>query len=218
MITQNEMSFIGSFNYQEYTTARWIKEVIDCLEIASEAALNSNFDEASMIVAGLEEIVDIYDSIPDDELCQKNVFSLILKYSILPTKNSIFEICSEIIDNFQGEKELAIALVKLLAVLAIPQPIILEPIDGNMRRLFTKPGERYMEEFEGYYFTQDEQDTHNEEVTIEQFNENYQNLAPSTESQLNRLKNELAITLCEECLTPTRNQECDCWILQIEEY
>ena len=171
-----------------------------------------------MIVAGLEEIVDIYDNIPDDELDQKNAFSLVLKYSILPTKSSIFEICSEIIDNFQGEKELATALVKLLAVLAIPQPIILGPIDGNMRRLFTEPGERYMEEFECYYFAQDEQNTHNEEVTVEQFNENYQNLAPSTESQLNRLKNELAITLCEECLTPTRNQECDCWILQIEEY
>lgn len=219
MIALNEMAFIGSLNCQEYTTVRWIKEVIDCLEIASEVALNSNFDEASMIVAGLEEIVDIYDNIPDDELCLKNAFSLILKYSILPTKNSIFEICSEIIDNFQGEKELAIALVKLLAVLATPQPIRLRPIDGNMRRLFTEPGERYMEEFIDYYYVQDEQDTHSEdEVTVEQFNENYQNLAPSTESQLNRLKNELAITLCEECLTPTRNQECDCWILQIEEY
>ncbi|PKY60364.1 hypothetical protein RhiirA4_483984 [Rhizophagus irregularis] len=155
-----------------------------------------------MIVAGLEEIVDIYDNIPDDELSQKNAFSLVLKYSILPTKNSIFEICSEIIDNFQGEKELAIALVKLLAVLAMPQPIILGPIDGNMRRLFTEPGGRYMEEFMDYYYVQDEQDTYNEEeVTVEQFNENYQNLTPSTESQLNRLKNELAITLCEECLT-----------------
>ncbi|PKY60356.1 hypothetical protein RhiirA4_483963 [Rhizophagus irregularis] len=216
------MSLIESLNRQIYNTVRWIKEVVDCLEIASEAALNSNFDEASMIVAGLEEIVDIYDNIPDDELNQKNAFSLVLKYSILPTKNSIFEVCSEIIDNFQGEKELAIALVKLLAVLAMPQPIILGPIDGNMRRLFAEPGRRYMEEFMDYYYVQDvqdEQDTHNEEeVTVEQLNENYQNLAPSTESQLNRLKNELAITLCEECLTPTRNQECDCWILQIEEY
>ena len=212
------MSLIELINRQTYTTVRWIKEVVECLEIASEAALNSNFNEASMIVAGLEEIVDIYDNIPDDELGQKNAFSLVLKYSILPTKNSIFEICSKIIDNFQGEKELAIALVKLLAVLAIPQLIILRPIDGIMRRLFTEPGEIYMEEFMDYYYVQDEQDTHNEEITVEQYNENYQNLAPSTESQLNRLKNELAITLCEECLTPTRNQECDCWILQIEEY
>ncbi|PKY30330.1 hypothetical protein RhiirB3_447366 [Rhizophagus irregularis] len=147
------------------------------------------------------------DNIPDDELSQKNAFSLVLKYSILSTKNSIFEICSEIIDNFQGEKELAIALVKLLG-----------PIDGNMRRLFTEPEERYMEEFIDYHYVQDEQNMHDEEVTVEQFNENYQNLVPSTESQLNRLKNELAITLRKECLTPTRNQECDCWILQIEEY
>ena len=171
MVTQNEMSLIELINRQTYTTVRWIKEVVECLEIASEAALNSNFDEASMIVAGLEEIVDIYDNIPDDELGQKNAFSLVLKYSILPTKNSIFEICLKIIDNFQGEKELAIALVKLLAVLAIPQPIILGPIDGNMRRLFTEPGKIYMEEFMDYYYVQNEQDTHNEEITVEQYNE-----------------------------------------------
>ncbi|CAB4434807.1 unnamed protein product [Rhizophagus irregularis] len=162
---------------QTYTTVEWIKEVVDCLEIASEAALNSNFDESSMIVAGLEEIVDIYDNIPDDKLCRKNAFSLILKYSILPTKNSIFKLCSEIIDNFQGEKELAIALVKLLAVLAIPQPIILlGSIDGNMRRLFTEPGERYMEEFMDYYYVQDEQNTDSEEE-VEQFNEHIRRFA-----------------------------------------
>ncbi|CAG8713568.1 17501_t:CDS:1, partial [Rhizophagus irregularis] len=87
------------------------------------------------------------------------------------------------------------------------------------KRVGTEPGERYMEEFIDYYYVQDEQNTHDEEeVTVEQFNENYQNLMPSTKSQLNRLKNELAITLCKKCLMPTRNQECDCWILQIEEY
>ncbi|GET51327.1 hypothetical protein RIR_jg40575.t1 [Rhizophagus irregularis DAOM 181602=DAOM 197198] len=55
----------------------------------------------------------------------------------------------------------------------------------------------------------------NEEEQNE-FNEYYQNLAPTTESQLDRLKNELSITLCDECFMPTRSQECDCWILQIE--
>uniref|UniRef100_U9T208 Uncharacterized protein n=1 Tax=Rhizophagus irregularis (strain DAOM 181602 / DAOM 197198 / MUCL 43194) TaxID=747089 RepID=U9T208_RHIID len=107
------------------------------------------------------------DNIPDDELSQKNAFSLVLKG----------------------------------------------------KRVGTEPGERYMEEFIDYYYVQDEQNTHDEEeVTVEQFNENYQNLMPSTKSQLDRLKNELAITLCDECLMPTRSQECDCWILQIEEY
>ncbi|GBC36393.2 hypothetical protein RIR_jg28666.t1 [Rhizophagus irregularis DAOM 181602=DAOM 197198] len=59
----------------------------------------------------------------------------------------------------------------------------------------------------------------NEDINEEEqndFNEYYQNLTPTTESQLDRLKNELAITLCDECLMPTRSQECDCWILQIE--
>ncbi|GET57680.1 hypothetical protein RIR_jg6505.t1 [Rhizophagus irregularis DAOM 181602=DAOM 197198] len=64
--------------------------------------------------------------------------------------------------------------------------------------------------------TDEDTDEDIDEVEQNEFNEYYQNLAPTTESQLDRLKNELAITLCDECLMPTRSQECYCWILQIE--
>ena len=100
----------------------------------------------------------------------------------------------------------------------------LRHIDNNMQRIFTDPRASYNSEFNMYYYNRDIDDRYydttsdddNEVEDIEDFHENYQNLAPTTEAQLDRLKNELAITLCEECLMPTKDQECDCWILQIE--
>jgi hypothetical protein len=41
-----------------------------------------------MIVAGLEEIVGTYDTIPEDDLSLRNGFMLAIKYSILPDRSS----------------------------------------------------------------------------------------------------------------------------------
>jgi hypothetical protein len=45
---------------------------------------------------------------------------------------SIFDRCTDIINNFQGEKELASILLDFLAVLAIPQIQIFTLIDENI--------------------------------------------------------------------------------------
>jgi hypothetical protein len=114
-------------------------------------------------------------------------------------------------------------LLDFLAVLAIPQIQIFTLIDENIQRLFSNSKVKYREEFVIYYYTEeeneeDESEEEEHDIECEDFNKNYQELAPSKESQLERLKKELAITLCEECQMPTKNQECDCWILEIEGY
>jgi hypothetical protein len=202
---------------------RWVKEVMEHLENVYEAALNSEFHAESMIVSGLEELLDVCYTMPEEDFNMRHSFLLLLKYTILPNSMSIFDRCTDIINNFQGEKELASALLDFLAVLAIPQIQIFTLIDENIQRLFSNPGARYRDEFVLYYYTEeeneeDESEEEERDIEREDFNENYQDLAPSKESQLERLKKELAITLCEVCQMPTKSQECDCWILEIEGY
>jgi hypothetical protein len=143
---------------------------------------------------------------PEKDFNIRHLFLLLLKYTILP---SIFDRCTDIINNFQGKKELASALLDFLAVLAIPQIQIFILIDKNIQRLFSNPGARYREEFVIYYYTEeenkeDESEEEEHDIEREDFNKNYQELAPSKESQLERLKKELAITLCE-CQLRIRN-------------
>jgi hypothetical protein len=200
-----------------------VKEVMEHLENVYKAALDSEFHAKSMIVLGIEELLDVCYTMPEEDFNIRHSFLLLLKYTILPNNMSIFDRCTDIINNFQGEKELASALLDFLAVLAIPQIQIFTLIDENIQRLFSNPGAEYREEFIIYYYTEEEneEDKSEEEerdIEHEDFNENYQEFAPSKESQLERLKKELAITLCEECQMPTKNQECDCWILEIEGY
>jgi hypothetical protein len=182
---------------------RWVKEVMEHLENVYEAALNSEFHAESMIVSGLEELLDVCYTMPEEDFNMRHSFLLLLKYTILPNSMSIFDRCTDIINNFQGEKELASALLDFLAVLAIPQIQIFTLIDENIQRLFSNPGARYRDEFVLYYYTEeeneeDESEEEERDIEREDFNENYQDLAPSKESQLERLKKELAITLCEE--------------------
>jgi hypothetical protein len=160
---------------------------------------------------------------PEEDFNIRHSFLLLLKYTILPNNMSIFDRCTDIINNFQREKELASVLLDFLAVLAISQIQIFTLIDENIQRLFSNPGARYREEFVIYYYTEeeneeDESEEKERDIEREDFNENYQELAPSKERQLERLKKELAIILCEECQMPIKNQECDYWILEIEGY
>ena len=50
------------------------------------------------------------------------------------------------------------------------------------------------------------------EFEIENFNEYYQSLASSKEEQLDRLKREIKIKLCDDCLMSHKDQACDCWL------
>jgi hypothetical protein len=102
-------------------------------------------------------------------------------------------------------------LLDFLAVLAILQIQIFTLIDENIQRLFSNPGIRYREEFVIYYYTEEENEENESEkeecdIECEDFNENYhQELAPSKERQLEKLKNELVITFCEEYQMPIKN-------------
>jgi hypothetical protein len=197
--------------------------VIEHLENVYEAALDSEFHTESMIVSGLEELLDVCYTIPEEDFNIKHSFLLLLKYTILPNNMSIFDRYIDIINNFQGEKELTSILLDFLAVLAILQIQIFTFIDKNIQRLFSNPEARYRKEFVIYYYTEEENkenkcEKEKRDIEHEDFNENYQELAPSKESQLERLKKELVITLCKECQMPTKNQECNCWILEIEGY
>lgn len=204
-----------SLSQMEYVVKEWIKEVVWYLDIAYLKALDSKFSNESMLVSGIEELVNICDEIPEDDINIYIGFLSIVQNSILPNETSIYERCSDIINNFSEDKELANALLDLLEILSKQKPTTFNIIDCNMQRIFTNPNAEYRGEFSIYYcFHEDDEDIDEEQQN--EFNEYYQNLAPTTESQLDRLKNELAITLCDECLIPTRSQECDCWILQIE--
>ncbi|GBC50123.1 hypothetical protein GLOIN_2v1871268 [Rhizophagus irregularis DAOM 181602=DAOM 197198] len=190
---------LGQF---ELNIEEWVKEIMWYLDIAYLKALDSEFSKESMLVSGLEELVEIFDEMLEDEM-------------------AIYERFSDIIKNFSEDKELAYALLDLVEILSKKKPTTFNIIDYNIQRIFTNPNDEYRNEFSIYHIKGDEdmdEDTDEDidEVEQNEFNEYYQNLAPTTESQLDRLKNELAITLCDECLMPTRSQECDCWILQIE--
>jgi hypothetical protein len=192
-----------------------VKEVIEHLKNVYEAALDSGFHTESIIVLELEELLDVCYIMPEEDFNIRHSFLLFLKYTILPNNMLIFDRCTDIINNFQGKKELASILLDFLAVLAIPQIQIFTLIDENIQRLFSNPGARYREEFVIYYYTEeenekDESEEKEHDIERKDFNKNYQELASSKESQLERLKKELAITLCEKCQIPTKNQECDC--------
>ncbi|UZO17118.1 uncharacterized protein OCT59_008479 [Rhizophagus irregularis] len=214
---------LGQF---ELNIEEWVKEIMWYLDIAYLKALDSEFSKESMLVSGLEELVEIFDEMleGDDIWIHPSLLSRI-RYSILPDEMAIYERFSDIIKNFSEDKELAYALLDLVEILSKKKPTTFNIIDYNIQRIFTNPNDEYRNEFSIYYIKGDEdmdedtdEDTDEDidEVEQNEFNEYYQNLAPTTESQLDRLKNELAITLCDECLMPTRSHECDCWILQIE--
>jgi hypothetical protein len=135
---------------------RWVKEVMEHLENVYKAALDSKFHAESIIVLGLEELLDVCYTMPEEDFNIRHSFLLLLKYTILLNNMSIFDRCTDIINNFQGEKELASTLLDFLAVLAIPQIQIFTFIDENIQRLFSNPGARYKEEFVIYYYTEEE--------------------------------------------------------------
>jgi hypothetical protein len=104
-----------------------MKEVMKHLENVYKAALDSEFHAESMIVSGLEELLNVCYTMPEEDFNIRHLFLLLLKYTILLNNMSIFDRCTDIINNFQGEKELASALLDFLAVLAILQIQILTP-------------------------------------------------------------------------------------------
>ena len=79
--------------------------------------------------------------------------------------------------------------------------------------IFTDPEAYYDNDFSEYFYIAESEDSDSE---VEDHNKMYQILAPSKEVQMNRLKNELGISLCEKCLMPIKGLECNCWILEIK--
>ena len=94
-------------------------------------------------------------------------------------------------------------------------------IDNNFKRIFTEPEAIYQGEFNRYIYpdTDDTDDTDNtdSEAEIEDFNEYYQTLTLSKEEQLDRLKKNIKMKLCDDCLMPYKDQACDCWLQEIGE-
>jgi hypothetical protein len=79
---------------------RWVKKVIEHLENVYKAALDSEFYTKSMIVSGLEKLLDVCYTMPEEDFNIRYSFLLLLKYTILPNNMSIFDRCTDIINNF----------------------------------------------------------------------------------------------------------------------
>jgi hypothetical protein len=107
--------------------------MMEHLKNVYKAALDSNFYIESMIMLELKELLNVcYYIMLKENFNIRYLFLLLLKYTILPNNMSIFDRYTDIINHFQGEKELASALLDFLAVLAISQIQIFILIDENI--------------------------------------------------------------------------------------
>jgi hypothetical protein len=177
-----------------------------------ESAIDAGYQHNRMITAGVDTILDVYGSMTDNHI-DTIIITCKLVVSILPTENSYYDILSEIARIFQGKKELALALFDCLLALehyrnilknSDPEAFTTMVQNPYIRMIFTDPETYYDNDFSEYFYIAES------DSEVEDHNEIYQNLAPSKEAQMNRLKNELAISLCEECLMPIKGLECDC--------
>jgi hypothetical protein len=74
--------------------------VIEYLENVYEVVLDSEFYVESMIVLGLEELLDVCYIMPKEDFNIRHLFLLFLKYIILSNNMSIFDRYTDIINNF----------------------------------------------------------------------------------------------------------------------
>ncbi|UZO05811.1 uncharacterized protein OCT59_026150 [Rhizophagus irregularis] len=107
---------LGQF---ELNIEEWVKEIMWYLDIVYLKALDSEFSKESMLVSGLEELVEIFDEMleGDDIWIHPSLLSRI-RYSILPDEMAIYERFLDIIKNFSEDKELAYALLDLVEILS----------------------------------------------------------------------------------------------------
>ncbi|CAB4408617.1 unnamed protein product [Rhizophagus irregularis] len=120
-------------------------------------ALDSEFSKESMLVSGLEELVEIFDEMlgSDDIWIHPSILSRV-RYSILPDE--------------------AYALLDLIEILSKKKPTTFNIIDYNIQRIFTNPNDEYRNEFSIYHIKGDEDmDEDTDEDTDEDINEEEQN-------------------------------------------
>ncbi|UZO05499.1 uncharacterized protein OCT59_025847 [Rhizophagus irregularis] len=161
---------LGQF---ELNIEEWVKEIMWYLDIAYLKALDSEFSKESMLVSGLEELVEIFDEMleGDDIWIHPSLLSRI-RYSILPDEMAIYERFSDIIKNFSEDKELAYALLDLVEILSKKKPTTFNIIDYNIQRIFTNPNDEYRNEFSIYHIKGDEDmDEDTDEDTDEDIDE-----------------------------------------------
>src|SRR5688572_13055479 len=200
--------------------------LIDHLHYILLLAKDAGFPSDSIIVAGIDILTDAYALTDYEGECL--LFSAKIACSFLPNADAFETRILEVLENFNQDKDLAWALVCMLkscrTIMHTMSRHTYQYIssDSNIRKLIQEPEKKYANEFDIYLdhetnYISITSDSSDSESDIEEFNEDYQNLAPSKEEQLDRLTNELKIELCEECLYPNNGQACDCWLQELGE-
>jgi hypothetical protein len=200
--------------------------LIDYLHHILLLAKDTEFPSDSMIVAGIDTITDAYALAENENECL--LLSAKIAYSFLPNADAFETRVLEVLENFNQDKDLAWALICMLESCRTIVHTMTQHIyqyissDENIRKLIQEPEKKYANEFDIYldhetHYISITSDSSDNESAIEEFNEDYQNLAPSREEQLDRLTNKLKIELCEECLYPNNGQACDCWLQELGE-
>ncbi|PKY13943.1 hypothetical protein RhiirB3_425855 [Rhizophagus irregularis] len=89
---------------------------------------------------------------PENNIYICLLFLSLVKYSILSDEIAIYERCSDIINHFSEDKELANILLDLVDILLKQKSTIFNIIDHNIQRIFTDSNDRYKNEFSIYYY------------------------------------------------------------------
>src|SRR5947207_3448038 len=122
------------------------------LEKIKRKAIKAGYQDNTMIVSGVEGLLNVYKYNHDSE--GHIYFTIMLITYILPRRNSFYKLIAGITNNFVEHQDVGCALANMLALLSsyrdelqLPQPHV---IDNNFKRIFTEPKAIYQGEFNRY--------------------------------------------------------------------